>query len=578
MMCQTTTKKMSPPSSSSYDHRGWYSIRWAFGVHNSSGTPLSSESPFLLLFVRRLHQLVLVSPRRCTTIILVLLLMATLPTFGSAFTTTAAATTTTTTTCATSASASIIVRQARRTPRLALFLSQTTTTTNDEEYQQQKQQDQDQSIRSNTNDGMMKQDIQEMRLEAASRLEALASKVQQQQQQQHDEATINQSALLSSSSSSSKVLLPSPLSFISTKEKIGVTATVQGTIDAMPTTTTTTSVMANKDVTTMRMSHANTASSNDTNSNNNGKERFSLLKKRSDHANDLLDGTRWKIGYNIGREPGTWMPATWGQSAEQHRLWFQVTVDFTNESAYDCRDDFFQGVVGMKRLRVVESFITPRTTGGRHIYDGSSNNNNNNNNRNVGRRSLPVESTGAYKVCTGAGPMGTDVVRFYIELTEQVEGGVVAADGNIDSTSNVSDVYCPKGRIYGTCGYFPLNSRSQNRGPSYKELAVNQHADALRRCRDIQTEIDAIDPFNFDRIKLLRDLWKAKDYVKEATKQLEAARLREPEKSQLRLSLHQDVGLTRQGGVCCKVNKGLLVQEYHILGRLELACVEDRND
>eukprot|EP00957_Ditylum_brightwellii_P120908 9221616-Ditylum_brightwellii.AAC.1 len=43
--------------------------------------------------------------------------------------------------------------------------------------------------------------------------------------------------------------------------------------------------------------------------------------------------------------------------------------------------------------------------------------------------------------------MGTDILRFYVELEKEVrhQGG---------------DVYCPAGRIYCTCGYFPQNGTS----------------------------------------------------------------------------------------------------------------------
>ena len=54
---------------------------------------------------------------------------------------------------------------------------------------------------------------------------------------------------------------------------------------------------------------------------------------------------------------------------------------------------------------------------------------------------------------------------------------------------------------------------------------------------------------------------------------MQEARQREPDKAQLRMSRKGDVGLTKDGGVCCKVQKGLAL-EYHILGRMEIAAVE----
>ena len=49
----------------------------------------------------------------------------------------------------------------------------------------------------------------------------------------------------------------------------------------------------------------------------------------------------------------------------------------------------------------------------------------------------------------------------------------------------------------------------------------------------------------------------------------------EPDRRLLHFSKDGDIGLTREGGVCCRVNKGPMV-EYCILGRFSIASV-DRN-
>jgi hypothetical protein len=54
---------------------------------------------------------------------------------------------------------------------------------------------------------------------------------------------------------------------------------------------------------------------------------------------------------------------------------------------------------------------------------------------------------------------------------------------------------------------------------------------------------------------------------------LNFASVREPDNSLLRFTKDMDVGLTKEGGVCCKVEKGPMV-EYHILGRFSIANVE----
>ena len=47
----------------------------------------------------------------------------------------------------------------------------------------------------------------------------------------------------------------------------------------------------------------------------------------------------------------------------------------------------------------------------------------------------------------------------------------------------------------------------------------------------------------------------------------------EPDQRLLHFSKDGDIGLTREGGVCCQVNKGPMV-EYRILGRFSIASVD----
>ena len=268
---------------------------------------------------------------------------------------------------------------------------------------------------------------------------------------------------------------------------------------------------------------------------------------------NLLDDTTWKIVYNIGREKGTWMPKDWGISGD--RLLFQCTVQFTKEplSSAQYHDEFFHESSSMttdttKQLIVQDAFIVPRGVG-----DAS-----------VGRRPLPVQTVGAYKVCRNQGPCGTDIVRFYIELTDMVT-----------VPDHTSDVYCPSGRIYATCGYFPIHHTSDTATkPSKREMAHEQYQEALRECEHIQLQIDSDTRglFNVEHFKLLQQSWMAKQRMDEMASKLRVAQQQEPEKSQLRLNMEQTVGLTREGGVCCKVHKGLAL-EYHILGKIEVGCM-----
>jgi len=257
---------------------------------------------------------------------------------------------------------------------------------------------------------------------------------------------------------------------------------------------------------------------------------------------DLLDDTRWKIVFNIGREPNTWMPAKWARSGE--RLLFHCVVDLTEEPLYE-RDDFFQGIAGAKVLQVVEAWVVPTGVGA----------------ASRGRRPISVKETGGYKVVPEKGPMGTDVLRLYIELQEEVH----SAPG--------TDVYCPIGRVYGTCGYFTMHSTPANEVP-WKEVLAQEHRAAKTAYDQAQMEVDSDENLiSWDKMKNMKQVMDLRGKLNSVTERLRAAREFEPDKAQLRRSRDGRVALTREGGVCCKVTKGLAV-EYHILGKMELASVK----
>jgi hypothetical protein len=81
----------------------------------------------------------------------------------------------------------------------------------------------------------------------------------------------------------------------------------------------------------------------------------------------------------------------------------------------------------------------------------------------------------------------------------------------------------------------------------------------------------------WDVLKLGKQRLDVRLELKKVEQQLEEARVREPEKALLRLSRKRDVGLTKEGGVCCKVVKGLAV-EYHILGKFGVASIDKREE
>jgi hypothetical protein len=256
---------------------------------------------------------------------------------------------------------------------------------------------------------------------------------------------------------------------------------------------------------------------------------------------DLLDNTRWKVAYTIGREPGTWMPPEWGASGE--RLRFQVVLDFTNTPA-DSRDEFFMGG-STKICKVVDAFSFPTGVG----------------KSSVGRKPLAVEATGAYGVAREKGPAGTDLLRFYIQFDQDV-------------FNEHTDVYIPAGRVYGTCGYFSTAPHSH----APKERLAQEHLQLTRAYGELQREMDMeTQLFSMDRVRLMKEQWDVRHKAERVAKELKRAKQHDPERAQLRLSAKGNVGLTREGGVCCKVYKNAAI-EYRILGRMELGCVEKHDD
>ena len=107
-----------------------------------------------------------------------------------------------------------------------------------------------------------------------------------------------------------------------------------------------------------------------------------------------------------------------------------------------------------------------------------------------------------------------------------------------------------------------------------------QHLNAVRDYERLQQsmalEDGANNQFSLQHWQTKQKLWKAKQRMEQTLQQYQTAKLQEPEKSQLRLSKAGNIGLSREGGVCVKVRKGLAL-EYHILGRMEVGCVQDHH-
>jgi len=253
---------------------------------------------------------------------------------------------------------------------------------------------------------------------------------------------------------------------------------------------------------------------------------------------ELLDDTHWKIALNIGREPGTWMPKTWGISGE--RLLINLEVCFTKDRLYE-REDFLGSDENARICHVIDQqcMVGPTMSEGSRTF---------------------VVKDGGYRICKNDGPLGTDLLRFYVDVQEVIQ-------------HTGSDVYCPKGRVYCTCGFFP-----ENRG-----TLANKKLHIRRELQDLELEIqnlqEAIDKTTnwMKKMSLMKQLFQLTNLKKtDLDRQLLNAQVTEPDTALLRFSRKKDVALTKEGGVCCKVKKEAGRYEYHILGKFGVGAVDAR--
>jgi hypothetical protein len=138
------------------------------------------------------------------------------------------------------------------------------------------------------------------------------------------------------------------------------------------------------------------------------------------------------------------------------------------------------------------------------------------------------------------------------------------------------DVYIPKGRVYCSCGYFPFNNDNRKGDqPTVKDsyaTELKKIENQIQKLREKKAEIK--NPFNLDGIKISREIGRLQRKAELTAGKLNFASVVEPDKRLLRFTKDMDVGLTKEGGVCCKVEKAPMVVEYHILGCFSVSNVE----
>jgi len=267
----------------------------------------------------------------------------------------------------------------------------------------------------------------------------------------------------------------------------------------------------------------------------------------------LLDETRWRMMLNVERLPGTWMPKTWGASGDTIKM--KVEVEFTSEPLVNDHDDFFDSHAnnfqreydGTKVLRVVhnEACMAPSKLS-------------------EGERKLKV-TDGGWKIMQGFGPSHTDVLRYYFTIEEE------------DIHHRGSDISLPQGRVYGACGYFPITKTSKKDTYETELRHLEQQYHTLKEGRK-ENNKDQLTIFIYN-MKLMKQQLEVQDKMHQTRRLLEQEERRHPSmhSDTLRLSQDQLVGLTKEGGICCKKIKGFGEQEYHILGNFVVASMENRD-
>eukprot|EP00538_Stauroneis_constricta_P004679 CAMPEP_0119555448 /NCGR_PEP_ID=MMETSP1352-20130426/7656_1 /TAXON_ID=265584 /ORGANISM="Stauroneis constricta, Strain CCMP1120" /LENGTH=452 /DNA_ID=CAMNT_0007602209 /DNA_START=118 /DNA_END=1476 /DNA_ORIENTATION=+ len=262
---------------------------------------------------------------------------------------------------------------------------------------------------------------------------------------------------------------------------------------------------------------------------------------------DRLSNTRWRLSLDVGREEGTWMPKTWGASGERLRM--SVEMEFSDQPLMEW-EDFLNGSKDSKTLKVVNNCLSTAPS------------------MNEGSLTVGVKD-GGWRVACGEGPCGTDLLRFYFDVEDEAR--------HIGS-----DVYCPEGRIFFTCGYFPLKHDVDD-GPGFapspqvsmKEKVREQQTKLALEYEQMSAELEEDAPI-WKKIQRSKRLMDMRGEASKLERRFQEARTREPERALLRLSQDRELGLTREGGACCKVHKGLAI-EYHILGHFEVASIPNRD-
>jgi hypothetical protein len=243
----------------------------------------------------------------------------------------------------------------------------------------------------------------------------------------------------------------------------------------------------------------------------------------------LLHGTRWKAVIQVGGARQMELPG-------EKPLLIHLVLDFTADELQD-HDDLLRSGFSTspaKILRVKESWVGASSwTEGR-------------------QRNVLIKGTGGWKVLPGQGPKGIDILRFYVDVQE-----------DICHDKEHSTLRCPARRVYCTSGFFSMNHHCESE--AYKDYLQGELDRLVNKYEDLTIQDEADEQFfSVEKVKRTKKMMDLRKQIRATTELITQARIRDPEKAMLRLS--------RKGQVCYKEIKGVSA-EYIALGKIEMASI-----
>ncbi|CAB9497815.1 expressed unknown protein [Seminavis robusta] len=250
----------------------------------------------------------------------------------------------------------------------------------------------------------------------------------------------------------------------------------------------------------------------------------------------LLHDTRWKVVIQVGGKGG---------NTDEKPLLIHLVMDFTADTLND-NDDLLRSGFSTseaKTLRIKESWIGASSwTEGR-------------------QRDVQIKATGGWKVLPGQGPKGIDILRFYIDVEDE-----------ICHDKENSSLRCPAQRVYCTSGFFSMGHH--NESEAFKDYLRGELNRLVEKYEDLTSEGENDERlFSLDGVKRAKKMIDLRKQIKTTNERITQARIRDPEKSMLRLSRRGDIGVTKEGQVCYKADANGASAEYLVLGRMEMASI-----